>query len=620
MKKEYWKNLSIAKKYRLFFAAILIILLVFASISYFSFSVVSRVANEDMVESIEVQALIMGIKAHLEQARRHQYEFIFYQNSIGVVEASQQYGFLAIDTIKNVKIDVRELKEIVQTNNGKKYEEFDLNLLTVLLERFSSTSMSSVETMSLLGSDKGLEHQLENHSNYLYDFVQSDNNVLDGYREMKIAEHNYIMSKDRPYFQAVLNEIAAMKRNIATGNYSADEASHMNEILDNYKIVFEETVNKNNDFKAQLNDFNLQFEAVDEILDRLIIISNGEVKIARKRIESTKNNMTILIAFVFVLLVSFLYYVSRILYFSITKNILDITDVAEKYRKGNLRLRSHVDSKDEIGVLSKAFNEMAKDLGSLISNLEGKVKDRTKELLRANRKLKELDKVKDQFISIAAHELKTPLTSIRGFTQLMRDPSVMRNEKKSIHNLDVIERNVDRLYNLVIDLVDSTRINVGKLQVSNEVVGIESIFSEIEQTMKPVIVAKGLEAKFACEENLYVNADLGRVLQIIRNFISNSVNYTEKGEVAFDIFSKGEKVIFRVSDTGVGIPKSQIENIFKRFYQIDRYSKGKIKGSGLGLSICKGLAKLMQGKIWAESDGKTGSTFYLSLPKHKKES
>ncbi|MFH2020609.1 MAG: ATP-binding protein [archaeon] len=238
-----------------------------------------------------------------------------------------------------------------------------------------------------------------------------------------------------------------------------------------------------------------------------------------------------------------------------------------------------------------------------------------KRLEEANQKLKNLDQQKDEFISLSAHELKTPLTSIRGFAQLMNNDAILKNKEKSKHFLSLIDENTQRLYNLIVDLVDSSRISLGKLKLNIEDVDVYKLYNDIKENMSPAIKEKGLTGEFFIEKGLpKIKADSERIMQVIRNLITNSIKFTGKGTISLKVYKKGKLVQFEVKDTGQGIPKENKKFLFSKFYQVDSSMTRKVGGSGLGLSICKGLVESMGGKIWFTSEEGKGSTFYFTMP------
>jgi len=343
--------------------------------------------------------------------------------------------------------------------------------------------------------------------------------------------------------------------------------------------------------------------------------------------ELTLSVAVIIMSFVLAILAGF--YLSR----RITRPIISLRDAAIKIGKGNLDAKIRVKTKNEVGELASAFNQMTGDLKKsrkkleeYSRTLEEKVKERTKELeikdkklLSQNVDLKRLDKEKDEFISIAAHELKTPLTSIKGFAQLMQNDKIMGDKEKRKHYLELVNENTVRLYNLILDLVDSSRLSLGKLDLDITEVDASKVFSDIRENMSIVIKEKGIKPVFSMGQNIpKMSADPERLMQIIRNLIVNATHFTPKGgTISLSVMKKGDFVQFEIKDTGEGIPKEKQKHIFSRFYQADASLTRKVKGSGLGLSICQGLVELMGGKIWFKSAEGKGTTFYFTLPIYK---
>ena len=325
----------------------------------------------------------------------------------------------------------------------------------------------------------------------------------------------------------------------------------------------------------------------------------------------------------------------------ITNPIIMLRDAAVKIGQGNPDMEIDIKSNDEVGDLAASFKQMAENikeskdqLEKYNMSLEIKVAQRTedidikdrelieinKTLEEANVELKQIDIKKDEFISMAAHELKTPLTSIRGFTQLLQNKEIINNSEKREHYLDLINKNTERLYNLILDVVDASRISLGQLKINTENVNIYKLFTEIKENMEIIIKEKGLTFIFSIEENIpEISADYARTLQILRNIIINAVHYTEKGTISLKIKRKEDFAEFEISDTGKGISKENRKYIFSRFYQVDSSLTRKIGGSGLGLSVSKGLVEMMKGKIWFESEEGKGTTFYFTIPLANKE-
>jgi len=386
-----------------------------------------------------------------------------------------------------------------------------------------------------------------------------------------------------------------------------------------------------NSNSQDMNSLMMQtYSHISDIREHLNEFAKFSHDSLQENVEEQNSNVANLLndyyTFGIIILVSVIV-VSFVLSRYISRLIIKLKEVTGKIAKGSLDAKIDIKSNDEIGELAESFMHMTSDLRKsrqkledYNKNLEIKVEKRTKKLEVANKRLKVLDKSKDEFISIAAHELKTPLTSIKSFAQIMQDKKIMRSEKKRKHYLDLINQNTERLYNLVIDLVDSSRIRLGKLKLDMTKIDLYPIFNEIKENMVPIIKEKGITTNFVIDKNIpKIFADSSRLLQILRNLLINATHYTEKGgKILLTIKRRNGIVQFDIEDTGAGIPKDKHAQIFKKYCQVDSSLTRKISGSGLGLSISKGLTEYMGGKMWFHSKVGEGTVFSFSLPINKR--
>ncbi len=366
-----------------------------------------------------------------------------------------------------------------------------------------------------------------------------------------------------------------------------------------------------------------------------------------------QNSMISIIVIVAILGTIFSFAFSR----SLTKPLVRLRDTAKEIGRGKLYTKIEVGSRDEIGQLASAFSQMTKDLKKSqekirmhAEELERNVKERTKELdkkvkeltvtktavlnmmedtdqtnkelmrtqdeLRKSLKeLKEMDIKKNQFISIAAHELKTPLTSIHGFSQLLQDRKVANNFTKRNKYLKIMDHETKRLAKLVSDMLDLSRIDLGMLKPDLGEVDIKELMKSVRREMDVAIKEKGLESEYDFNKGLpRITTDREKLTEIMINLISNAVKYTQKGKITVKAFRENEDVLIVVKDTGIGIAEEQQEKIFGRFYQVDSSYTRKAGGTGLGLSLCKEFLYVLGGKIWVKSEPGKGSEFHFTLP------
>lgn len=236
--------------------------------------------------------------------------------------------------------------------------------------------------------------------------------------------------------------------------------------------------------------------------------------------------------------------------------------------------------------------------------------------------LKQLQQLKDEFVFIAAHELKTPVTAIRGYLSLIRDGFAGPVNKKAMDFIEKVLNANARLIRLVDDLLEVARSEAGRLQIQVTPIDIVSPINETIAELKPLADEKSIEIIYKPEAKLpKVLADSGRVREIMVNLMGNAIKYTlGKGVVTIThevigLFSQaGGKVVTHVKDTGMGISKEAQSKLFDKFYRVQSEQTRNITGTGLGLFIVKQIIKKMNGDIWVESEDGKGSTFSFSLP------
>jgi len=288
----------------------------------------------------------------------------------------------------------------------------------------------------------------------------------------------------------------------------------------------------------------------------------------------------------------------------------------ERIGSGNLAYRIELKTGDEFEVVADEFNKMATDLQESYMRLEQKVADRTVELMIANEKLKDLDKLKSDFVSNVSHELRTPLTAIKGSVDNMLDGITGSLNEKQNRYLGRVKSNSDRLARLINDLLDLSRIEAGiNLKPSN--LSLVSIAKEVAETLRPVASEKQIEIGIEAPDNsLTAWADPDRISEVLMNLVGNAIKFTPTlGKVTISLHRNGnESVKVSVEDTGPGIPSEEAARIFDKFYQVTQTEKQKTRGTGLGLSIAKALVELHGGKIWLESEAGKGSMFCFTLP------
>jgi signal transduction histidine kinase len=239
------------------------------------------------------------------------------------------------------------------------------------------------------------------------------------------------------------------------------------------------------------------------------------------------------------------------------------------------------------------------------------------ELVEAKENAERADHLKSAFLANMSHELRTPLNGIIGFAQMLKVPSVPAEKKERY--ADIIVRSGNQLLNLINDILDLSKIEADELTIYRENLNVGdllddmySLFNVQAESKKPPIelkLIKGLDAAST------IYSDEGRIRQILTNLLGNALKFTHEGSVIFGCSLVNTNTLeFYVKDTGIGIPEEKFASIFGRFQQVDDSHSRKYEGTGLGMSISKGLAQLLGGDLRFESESGVGSTFYFTVP------
>jgi signal transduction histidine kinase len=292
----------------------------------------------------------------------------------------------------------------------------------------------------------------------------------------------------------------------------------------------------------------------------------------------------------------------------------------ERIGGGDLDFRLHLKTGDEIETLAEEFNKMTRALQEAYAGLEQKVAERTEQLVFANERLKELDKLKSYFVSNVSHELRTPLTAVEALTDNMLDGLTGQLNDKQTRYIRDIRASADRLARLIDDLLDLSVIESGRMEMKAENLSLPSLMYDVSDTLRPVAEEKQIHLETAFSNgDLNAWADRDKVTQVLTNLISNAIKFTPSGgQVSVAAEKDGAGWIrVSVSDTGAGIAAKEAARIFEEFYQITQPGDKKSRGVGLGLAISKKLVEMHGGKIWVDSELGKGSAFFFTLPAHQ---
>jgi signal transduction histidine kinase len=252
-------------------------------------------------------------------------------------------------------------------------------------------------------------------------------------------------------------------------------------------------------------------------------------------------------------------------------------------------------------------NKARKQIEALAGNLE-----------KANIRLKELDQQKSEFISLASHQLRGPLTAIKGYASLILegDCGPISNDVKE--SVQTIFKSTEALVIVVGDYLDISRIEQGRMKYDFSDFDLKVLVETVINEMTPTVKLASLDISFdvKLEADHMVHADQGKIKQVITNLIDNAVKYTKKGSIHISLAKEDtkKKLLISIKDTGVGIPPEVLPRLFEKFTRAEDANKTNIMGTGLGLYVAKKMIEAHKGKVWAESEGKgKGSSFFIEL-------
>ena len=330
-----------------------------------------------------------------------------------------------------------------------------------------------------------------------------------------------------------------------------------------------------------------------------------------------------------------------------SRSIQVLTSRAQRVAEGDLAgPEIEAETHDEVQTLSEAFNVMTRslrrstelrdravaELDALNRSLETRVRDRTRQLEelnaalnRANEELKELDRLKSNFLATVSHEFKTPLTSIKAFAEILHDELAAQDAPADMRRfLQIIDSESDRLARLIQNILDLSRIEAGRMVWRMAEVPARTVIEATLDGLLPALKEKRIRVErdlTVADAVLYGDAD--RLQEVFTNVLDNAIRASAPGqsiaircaEAPAPANGAARMLHFSITDQGHGIPTDQLERIFDRFHQVSPDGRRRKGGTGLGLAICREITEHHGGRIWAEGRAAGGSTFHITLPR-----
>lgn len=300
----------------------------------------------------------------------------------------------------------------------------------------------------------------------------------------------------------------------------------------------------------------------------------------------------------------------------IHENILKILDIQKTHN-----LRELIERKEDIlidydvdevhAVLRASFSIIQSESG-YISGVVCVLRDVTEE--------QKIEEQRKQFVSNVSHELRTPLTSMRSYIEALID-GAWRDEELAPQFLEVAQSETDRMIRMIQDLLHLSRIDSGKSELNKELIDLGALFMQVLNRFEMLLASEEYSdnnyrlENYLIDEAVFVDIDPDRITQVLDNIMNNAIKYSpDGGTITSRMVVSENEVIISIKDEGMGIPAEDLEFIFHRFYRVDRARSRAMGGTGLGLAISREVIEQHDGRIWAESVEREGTTFYIALP------
>lgn len=297
-----------------------------------------------------------------------------------------------------------------------------------------------------------------------------------------------------------------------------------------------------------------------------------------------------------------------------TSPILELNKITENMAKLNFSEISNIKSEDEIGELSKNINFLSHKLDNTISELN----ERNQNLMEDIERERKIDEMRKEFVSNVSHELKTPIALIQGYAEGLKSNVIEDEESKEFY-CDVIMNESARMNQLVKDLLNLSQIESGYYEVEKNIFDISSMINSVLSKFKNILEQKEISLRILKDKNILVYADMVRIEQVIINYINNAVNHVDdKKIISVQVKSIEDKIRVFIFNSGKHIPEESLDKIWTSFYKVDKARTRSYGGSGLGLSIVKGIQELHQNDYGVRNE-QDGVMFWFDVDKAKED-
>jgi signal transduction histidine kinase len=353
------------------------------------------------------------------------------------------------------------------------------------------------------------------------------------------------------------------------------------------------------------------YSEIEGLVGRLVEVENVRMRALQQSVESANSRSIVLTACFAALSVALALLCGFVISWSFILPLRKAQDFLAEVTAGDLDASIMVTNRDEFGEQAARMNRMSDELRRLV----GQQREAAAELRRLNDRLEQASRAKSEFLANMSHELRTPMNAILGFTEMLRDGLYGEVPAELGEPLDDIQANGRHLLALINDVLDLSKIEAGRMELALQEYSVSEVVDAVRASLRSLAAEKGLEFVTDVAPDLpAAYGDSKRVTQCLLNLAGNALKFTRQGRVAIAAEQEGDRLLFRVTDTGIGIPADELENVFGEFRQVDATVTREFGGTGLGLSITKKFIEMHGGRIGVKSEPGKGSTFWFSIP------
>jgi signal transduction histidine kinase len=353
------------------------------------------------------------------------------------------------------------------------------------------------------------------------------------------------------------------------------------------------------------------YRRIDGLVSQVVAAEQGRMGRLRARaIEADRRSRFVMGGFA-VMTIGLAMFFGFVISWSFILPVQRADEFLAEVAAGNFGVTVRIPNRDEFGALGENMNRMSGELQRLDEQQRGAAA----ELRNLNERLAQASRAKSEFLASMSHELRTPLNAILGFTELMINnlygevPTSLREPLADVH------ANGQHLLRLINDVLDLSKIEAGRMELALGDYVVGDVLETVRASLRSLASEKGLDFIVSGRADLpLAYGDGKRIAQCLMNLAGNAIKFTKEGSVKIEAEQRGDTLVYRVTDTGIGIPQDQLDSIFSEFRQADATISHEYGGTGLGLSITKKFVELHGGRIWVESTRGKGSTFSFAVP------